>query len=280
MKPLKKNTQKKWRNLGDKYSLSMAILYILLSTFLISGSAGLGIFFYQHLNKQKKKDSKYNIIAIVQSAIGSENIKTAYLSEILDLSIDKPKNLFAFSLQDAEKKLSNFPLIKSASINKLSPGTLFISYTIRSPRAYLGDFSNTAISEDGMLIPFKPFFSPKKLPIIFFGFDIFENKSKIWGTYIDEQRFQVACSILKAFETVPNLHIEHIDLSRMTSESYGKREIIVALSNKLQTNKNLVIRLNAEKYLNSICLFKSLKFLLEEYPKVIDLRLDHLGLIS
>ena len=59
-----------------------------------------------------------------------------------------------------------------------------------------------------------------------------------------------------------------------------EKERLITLSNKQQTNKSLIVRLSAEKYLNSICLFKSLKYILDEYPNVIDLRLDHLGLIS
>ncbi len=40
---------------------------------------------------------------------------------------------------------------------------------MRTPYAYIGEFANTAIDKEGYLFPFRPFFTPKNLPILYIG---------------------------------------------------------------------------------------------------------------
>ena len=87
------------------------------------------------------------------------------------------------------------PLIKKASIKKIPPGTLYIEYQMRVPLAYLGDYTNTALDEEGYLFPFSPFFTPKKLPIIYLGL---QQDDAQWGmTLKQDQRLQLAFDLLK-----------------------------------------------------------------------------------
>src|SRR5262245_27517132 len=133
--------------------LRRALLWIAVITCLVSGSTGAGIWYYLHVKKIRMQDDAYRIIAIVQSGPQKETLRTVYLAELLSLSVDQPTNLYQFHLETAKKKLSASPLIKSAEIKKMKPGTLLIEYTSRAPVAFLGDFTNTALDDEGFLIP-------------------------------------------------------------------------------------------------------------------------------
>lgn len=244
----------------------------------------------------RAQDPANQIVALVQKSPDNGILKNGYLAELLDLSFDNPKNLFNFSVNDAQKKLLQSPLIKSASVSKIPPGTIFVEYQARKPIAFLGDISNTAIDEEGTLFPFKPFFTPKKLPEIFLGvYQMEEEPTLIWGKTVPGQRLQLALQLLKLIpkEIDGNFKIIKVDLSHMDSSSYGQREIVIILENQITTVENnrknahplwIYLRLNSEDYLNAISHFrelqKSLIFNEKKPSQVVDLRISHYAFLQ
>lgn len=137
----------------DKIPLKRALLYIGASMVIVGGIAFGAFLSYTHFSNLHRNDPKFNVTAIVQKSSGSSSLQTAYLTELLEMSKDKPINLYRFSVKEGEQKLNASPLVKKVSLKKVKPGSLFVEYKMRTPTAILGDFTNTAIDKDGYLIP-------------------------------------------------------------------------------------------------------------------------------
>lgn len=230
-----------------KMSLRRAIFWIFLSTLFISGTSATGIWYYWNLKSVSENDPKYNIIAIVQRGPDKDILKTEYLAELLDLSLDRPTNLNKLSVQDAKNKLLQSPLIQSVTLKKVKPGTLYIDYRVRKPVAYLADYSNTALDEKGYIIPFAPFFTPKKLPEVVCGFP---NECK-WGEILKGEQIQWALNLIKQ---QPN--VRRIDLSQCRASSLGQREIVLVLESKTAPETR-ILRLPGEDLPNPSPIIRS-----------------------
>ncbi len=254
--------------------LNRAWLWILLSTLMISGSALMGFLYYLHVNEMRINDSRNRIIALIQQCDQKESsLKTAFLAQLLDLSTDKPTNLYQYNIAQNEKKLIKCPLIKTAAIRKVPPNSLYVQYQSRVPIAYLGDYTNTAMDGEGYLFPLRPFFIPKRLPLIYFGIE------RCWGqTIANDDRFILAMEILKQLEamTSESLYVNKIDVSDAFSESDGNRQIVVALSSN--QGKIYLLRLNSTRYREGLHNFRLMIGRLQQ-SAVVDLRISKLAFV-
>lgn len=260
-------------------SLFAAMGWILSSAALISGFAYCAYFYYRDLQTAKGADSHYHIVAIVQRSQSQEILQSEYLAELLGLSIDSPTNLYAFDKKKAEQQLLNSPLIRTVSLHKVSPGTLFIDYSIRKPSAYLGDISNTAIDEEGVLLPFKPFFTPKMLPTLILGAAFFDAWAPgcYWGRSLHGEELALAKSIIHFFESERCGTVDTIDLKNWKNKSLGRREIVVTLKNHDKT----LLRLSIHQLMKNLQEYKKLvRYSANSLPQVIDLRIDGLAIIQ
>lgn len=240
--------------------LKTALLRIGLFTLLISGSATLGLLYFHYIKAQRSTDDKYRIIAIMQTSDSKESLKTEYLAELLDLSIDHPTNLYAYNSKEARRKLLASPLIKKAQVVKISPGTIYIDYSVRQPIAFLIDFTNTAIDEEGFSIPFKPFFTPKNLPEIYLGLTFENDKTVDWGTSIQGKKIDLALNVLNYASKhccSKVSHIQRIDVSKAFASSFGQRAIVIILEDRIEKEKDgvsylhispRILRLSVENY--------------------------------
>ncbi|HEY4831246.1 MAG TPA: hypothetical protein VIH61_01615 [Waddliaceae bacterium] len=268
----------------QKLPLRRALIYIALITCLVSGTASMGMLYYFHVKKLRQQDEAYHVVAIVQRGIHKETLRTVYLSELLGLSIDRPSNLYQLNLKDEKQKLLASPLIKSAEIMKLKPGTLVIEYIPRVPVAFLGDFSNTALDDEGFLIPFKPFFSPKKLPEIYLG--TFGDEIR-WGKPIEGKRGELAMRLFMFFSALCNdegLVLKTIDVTRAEALSFGQRQIVLELED---SGDIWILRCSLENYETEIARFSVLRRHFRSLEgsdakdsyRVIDLRIPQLAFL-
>ncbi len=277
-----------------KIPFSRALLWILLSTLLVSGSVFMGWLYYLQVREHRLHDDQYRIVAIVQSTPQIEALKTVYLAELLDLSLDRPVNLYQFNAKEAERQLLVSPLIKEATVKKILPGTLYIYYETRTPIAYLGDFTNTAIDEEGYLFPFHPFFTPKRLPILYFGLDREECE---WGGCLKSHPyFPLIFNILQQLNPLgqEKFLVKQLDLSHARADSYGQRQMIVMIEEIGQEGEKasspypiLYLRLSSDHYSQDLANFRTLYAAAQEKRElplvdqtIIDLRIPHLAFIK
>lgn len=282
---------------NDKMPFSRALLWILLSTLLVTGSAFMGWLYFQHMRERRFNDDQYRIVAIIQNTPQVDQLKTVYLAERLNLSFDQPLNLYQFKTKEAVQALLNDPLIKSASIKKIVPGTLYIQYEMRTPVAYIGDFTNTMIDEEGYLFPFRPFFTPKRLPTLYLGL---EKENCKWGSCLKENSsFQLAFTLLQLFNRLhqEKFHIKQLDVLQVQEDSYGQRQIVMTLERQESMalpQAPFYLRLSPDHYAQDLCNFSTLQDAIFEKQElafkklrersqeamVIDLRIPHLAFIK
>jgi len=279
-----------------------AIGIILGVTMLVCGTAALCFVCFKYIKSWRIHDPKYDILAIVQVTPDNEPLKTVYLSELLNLSVDQPTNIYRFNLENAERQLLSSPLIKKAKIQKNYPGIIYIHYVSRVPIAFLADFTNTAIDKEGVPLPFKPFFTPKILPEIYLGMDE-KIDDNFLGKPIKNKRVTLALKLLKELSThlvTESSVLKRIDVSQSFAQSYGQKQIVVVMEDKIEKVKNglsvvchqsRILRLSSTGYSQELGNYLKLrKYLVEKETmenqsklresKVIDLRIPELGFIK
>lgn len=283
-----------------------------LTTLLLSlGSYAL----WKKSRKARMEGSRYRIAAIVQTGPEKEALKTGYLAELLDLSVDRPVSLYAFDVKEGKKKLEACPLIASASLRRIDPGTLYIDYTVRKPIARLGDYENVALDKNGYLFPLIPFFSPKNLPEIYLGLPPFSGEKDEqgreggrWQTPLQSRHLHLALEILRALDGAPwqeGMRVKRVDVSNALAPSYGQREIVLITEDEVLSvgGKTVclfpkLLRLPAKNYAEQLSNFLSLRrSMLDDYkqqiakiyftepvvefaPRIVDLRLSKLAFIQ
>lgn len=270
--------------------LRKAIFYIFGSLIFLSGPIGAGLLYMHHIRMEKMRDAKFKIVAISQACSTREALKTVYLAELLDLSYDKPVSLYGFSTREARKKLLANPIIKTAEVEKIKPGTVLINYALRIPIAFLGDFTNTGVDADGYLFPVKPFLSPKKLPILYLGM---EQNTLHWGEALQGKKAELALELYELIDQnicTDQHHLLHIDVSNAFALSYGQRQVVVMMeahpdSRNFSHAQQRFLRLSAENYRQELANYLALDEYLAKQsgvlkPQIIDLRIPHLAYIS
>lgn len=294
----------------QKWPLKKAMIVLtgsILATCLLTyGSYRL----YAGWKERRFTSDKYKIAAIVQTGSEKEALRTVYLAELLDLSFDAPKNLYALDLKKAEQALLSSPLIAKAKVKRMPPNTLYVDYEVRKPIAWLADYKNTAIDEKGYLFPVAPFLSPKELPEIYLGLPAFEKEGDSfgrvggkWRAPVQNKHLQLAFDLLNTFEGSPwkeGLRIKRIDVSNAFCPTLGRREIVLFTEEEiLLKDLNFVfpkiLRLAPRDYEQQLQNFFALRrSMIEDYrkqlssighstrfaPRIIDLRVPQLAFVE
>ncbi len=292
-------------------------LFWLIGSSLFTLLSSLGLYFFW--NKERKErltDPAYRISAIIQTGPEKEALKTAYLAELLSLSIDRPISLYAFDIANGREKLLSSPLIAEAEIKRMPPHILYIDYAVRKPVARLGDYENVAIDQEGYLFPLYPFFAPKELPEIYLGLPSFGEEADaqgrrggLWQTPLSNPYLSLAFDILHFLEGSSwreGLRIKKIDVSNAFAPTLGVREIVLETEEDLlvpQGNGSIcctfpkLLRLSPSQYVQQMNHFLSLrKTMIEDYRKqlagatlpasgrfasrIVDLRIPHLAFVE
>ncbi|MCB1072564.1 MAG: hypothetical protein KDK96_05605 [Chlamydiia bacterium] len=227
----------------------------------------IGAFYYTLSHFEQRKPAKTPIKVIAQTGPIKEGLKTDYLAEILDLSIDNPQHL---SVEEVEKVLEKSPLIKKVSASYLNSETLYIDYTLRNPVFALIDLENTALDLEGHLFPLNPYFTPKKLPELYLGLkEIISFEKSLSG-----KEMALATHLYHLLKE----EIKRIDLSHINESSLGKREIVVIL--ELPNGAKHILRLSTKRYQEELLDYQSLKTAVQEGDFIIDLRVPELAYVT
>ncbi|MBI5272446.1 MAG: hypothetical protein HY861_00500 [Chlamydiia bacterium] len=282
-----------------------------LATLLLSMG---GYVLYVRHHESKLQDKTYRITTILQTGPEKGALKTEYLAELLDLSVDHPISLYAFNCKAAERCLQSSPLIVKAKVERKFPSTVFIDYEVRKPIAQLADYKNVAIDAEGYLFPIHPFFSPQELPQIYLGLppfgvpeDSFQRKGGAWLIPISNRFFDLAFQVLQFLDCAPwrqGFRIKRIDVANAFAPSLGQREIVLMTEEELlfkdkrtevigtfpkllrlapkdfsgQLNRFFALRRNMEEDYRkqAACLSAPARFA----PRIIDLRIPQLAFVE
>lgn len=250
-----------------------AILFIALSVVFISG---VPFFLWNGLGskmKLSKNDEQYQIKSIVQKGPVKEALKTLHLTELLKLSVNQPQNLVAFDIHRGEELLLSSGVMSSVKLTKKMPDTLEIDYSIRKPIAFLADYSNTVLDENGVIFPLRPYFTPKILPKFYLGVQI---EPFIYGK-INQDKMKTALDVfhlISKYNPHKGIFLEQIDVSNINSKSLGKQEIVVTFYETLGGESYIrYLRLSKENYEEEYTHFLNLKAMNLPKNLVVDLRM-------
>jgi hypothetical protein len=263
-----------FKNSGPHYTKLRAVLIIAIATLLVSGSASAFLLFFHFQHYLHGKSDLYHIKSIVQTGPIYEQLPTVAIAEMLELSADKPTNIYDFSVSEAKRKLRQTHLFKEMVIKKMVPSTLYIDYSLKQPIATLGEMTNTSVDEEGSLFPTLPYFTPKKLPEIFLNVPF---PKQLWGKCIEKKKMEIICNILshlKAFSVL------RIDLAAMDDPSLGRQEIVVMVRSGRAIR---TLRLNPSDYENELKSYIALEktvLLGADKSHIIDLRIPMVGYIK
>lgn len=276
----------KERATSDRLPLPTAIVWILLSVLFVTGTMTLAWLYYLHLINLRGKDEIYTVNMVIQKNAGAR-LPSSYLIETLDLSSDKPINLYRLDILEAKQKLLASPLIKSVEIKKVKPTTLFIHYTSREPELLIADYMNVAIDREGYLLPFYSFHSEKQLPSVYLGLPDFETEGGgEWNVPLQKELVNYAFECTEEWKNTIDLTSVSlmIDVSKVFSPGYGQREIVIKMVYPLG-NQHL-IRADCSKHSLAIKEYMRLLRYIEDTGKykqeslIVDLRIPQLAYIS
>lgn len=261
-----------------------------------------GYTLWKKYQKKRCDDEKYKIISIIQTGPEKEALKTAYLAELLGLSVDQPTKLYAFDVKKGEQNLLSSPVIAKAKVKRMPPDAIYVDYEVRKPIAWVADFKNIAVDRDGYLFPVTPFFSPKELPEIYLGLDAFPNSEQGW--HLEKNpRVDLVYEILEFLDAAPwleGIRIKRIDVSNAFAPSLGQREVVLCTEEEISFKEISVIfpkilRLTPKDYVTQLNNFFALKrVMMDDYrrqissikssgrfaTRIIDLRIPQLAFVE
>ncbi len=191
------------------------VFFILLSVCVVCLPAYLWLY-------GEKKTYALTLTTLVQKTPTRTYLSPRFFSDYLALSPKGQKiTLSLLDVKKIEKKLAAFPLFAHIEAKISNSGELILSYELREPRFFLGDFSDLGLDKGGRVIPLKPFFSPKILPCVWLGL----HKIDWTRAYLIEKAVEVA--LFFEDTTYRNFQLESIDLSRLDHPITAHHEIIV-----------------------------------------------------
>lgn len=298
------------------WTMRQSLFCLIGSTCLTTTLFFGGYAFFRKVQRDRFQDPSYFIQSVIQTGPEKEALKTAYLAELLDLSLDHPTHLFALDLKKAGQKLLSSPLIAKAQVQRMPPHTLYIDYEVRKPIARLRDYENVGVDREGFLLPLSPFFSPKELPEIYLGLPPFGQSQDaqgrsggLWQTPVHNRHFDLALQILQFLEGSTwrmGLKIKRIDVSNAYASTLGQREIVLLTEEELIVEKEedkvrclfpKILRLSTKDYVQQVNNFFILqKNMMEDYrrqisssqipatgifsPRIVDLRIPRLAFVE
>ncbi len=296
--------------MDSKWPLKKAMTVLIGSVVATWVVAFAGYAVYSSWKTRRFESEKYKISAIIQTGPEKEALRSVYLSELLGLSVDSPKNLYALDLKKAELALLSSPLISKAKVKRMAPNTLYVDYEVRKPVAWLSDYRNTAIDQEGYLFPVAPFLTPKEMPEIYLGLpcfgkpeDHFGRAGGNWRAPLQNKHLKLAFDLLQAFEGSPwkeGLRIKRIDVSNAFSPTLGRREIVLFTEEEILLKElsfvfpkilRLAPRDGAQQLQNFFALRRSM---IDDYrkqlsaighsmefaPRIVDLRVPQLAFVE
>ncbi len=260
---------------AKKLSLPQSIGAIVLSSILFSGTGFSVLKWIQKVRLDRLSNEYYTIKTLLQTSSQKQALSSIYLEELMGLSSNISVNIYNFDKEDATQKLLSSPMIKAASIRINKPDTIYVDYDIRHPLAWCFDYENIVIDEDGYLFPLYPFFSPKKLPELYFGLAPFNHSGEDerpegrFGTPLEGKYVDLAYKLLDLLSFNAKelgFFIKRIDVSNAFANSYGKREIVVIIENEVYYSPDdsyyifsHVLRLSSKNYAQALGDYFSLR---------------------
>lgn len=225
-------------------SLVQALSWIVGSVFVCALVFHKSLVYYQDGKKGKHVPARIEYLVQSGSYPYQEPLRSDYIMEMLDLSIDNPLGFSSFQPKKATQVLASSPLLQEVQVKKIAPNMVYVDYTRRRPMVQVIDFVNIAADREGVLFPIHPFFSPKKLTEVYLG-EKGRKTSPVshWGDRIQGPYQKLAWEVCDFLwqEGEGIFFVKRVDVSEAFAASLGRREIVVQIERELLVESSSVV---------------------------------------
>ncbi len=209
-------------------SIKSSIVYILVSLFLCFLPILVVIKTIQSRSEEKVENDIYQLRAIVQTGPKKRALPSQYLLQQMGISREINRNIYSLDMDYLKKRLTVHPVILDAMVDIIPPDTLYVDYSVRDPKAILGNWENTAVDSELTFFPLYPYYTPKSLPKVYLS-DIVDMK---WGDKSHSQELVLSLSFIKTWEDAlysRGISIKQVDVSHAYSKNLGDKEVVLLL---------------------------------------------------
>lgn len=265
------------KNDEQKIPLVRALWIILISVFLVSGTAFTWYYLVGYVHKKRQGDSSFTISHIAQEKQDLQ-LSGLFLSELLDVSKNRPCNLYDYDYSEKSRKCSHLSIFKVFSVLPQPPNALFVRYMMRAPVALVSDCTNCAIDEDGIFFAVDPYYESLSLPKVNVGMTdcphVIKEKIRVYFPPIrcTCPSVQLALDILKSKSEFPtDIELSYVDTHSITKQSAGVREIVFSFLNKDTGQiKCYWVRTNIGSWKSELNRFFSIRSTIQEQKGIKD----------
>jgi cell division septal protein FtsQ len=258
-------------------------LRLWIVSLLATAAAAIALWLvWQRILAERAVNPLYQVQALIQTGPEVEALPSSYLMELLDLSQDHSPNLYALSLVEARDRLLRTPFIERAELSRVPPRTLQVGYAARQPMAICADLDNALVDGMGVLLPYQPFFRPRRLPKVFFGLTPQATAlgKKLWGRRLGPDLIQITREVLQ--EPIWG-HIELIwaDFSHAIDLDPSSAEIVIQCLLSEASSQPIWIRLAPDRWKDGLHRLKAMigqPSILEQI-EIVDLRLGQMAIL-
>lgn len=239
------------------------------SLFFIFGSCIVttAIFFgLQSLKKNEQNNQKYLIQKILIKGQNGDFLSGDLFAELVDVSICDPTPFFAFDTQETKKKIKKTGIFRKIDFRKKRPDCLVVIYALFDPIAIVEDQANTLLNEEGRVMAYRPFFSPKKLPKVILG------EHLAWNQKIATEKWLLIQSILSL-----DAQMITIDLRFCWEQKKQYKELVLEVERKSIFD---LVRLNPATFEEEWKQYLQIKEMLPLEPQIVDLRYKDMALFE
>lgn len=240
--------------------------YIRSSLFVLCSCFGTFLLFFVFQAIKKAQNKKYQIERIFLKGENGDFLTGDLVSEMLDLSISEPLSFFSFDVKQREEELKKIGIFRKIRLEKKRPDCLVVLYELYEPIALVLDQNNTLLNIEGKVMPYRPYFSPKKLVKVILG----ENLP--WGEKIGEERWELLQKALTLDEK-----ILQIDLRSSSEKKKQKKELVFEVARGDFTDW---VRLNPASLLEEWKKYSSIQKLLPPLSQIVELRYQDMALFE
>lgn len=221
----------------ERISVKKAVTIVFISMVVVASLFFAATFYYKMVRRSSIKSKDNHIIAIASRSQTSTKLSNQLLAELLNLSVDRPVNIYHFNCRARQDVLKSFPVFASVEVKSYPPSVVFVDYRLRKPRFLIGDIENMAVDAEGVFFPLAPFYPKLELPNLFL--------SKSFSQATKEKQLALAKDIEDLFEvmaTAKGFKLYSIDLHNVYAAS--SKEITLTL----QGNEQYLLRLSSKSW--------------------------------
>lgn len=211
----------------ERIHVKKAVTIVFLSMVIVTALFFAVTFYYKMIRRYSINNKENYIFAIASRSQTATKLSNQLLAELLNLSADRPVNIYHFDCKTWQKALKAFPVFASVTVKRYPPSVIFVDYRLRKPRFLVGDLENIAIDDEGVFFPLVPFYPRLQLPNLYL--------SRKFSLSTKDKQLTLAKEIQNLFQTTVitgNLKLVSIDLH--AAHAASSKEITLTLEGKDQ----------------------------------------------